>query len=361
VELQVIKEIGKEIVVLLDDDMKIVKPVYDYLKFQRQKDKALNTLKANGNDLRTYWQFLKENGYEYNKVTPNMIADFIDYLRRPDNGITSIHIESARTNRTINRILSTVHMFYQFCADMEEIDNPILMHDISRPQNMFKSILHHTRSDNQTKQSIFKVKESDYAVRLVTDDEMEVFLNHLTKRRDILMYKTLYLTGARIQEVLDLEIESVPIPDMSKPIGVFQQIKSKGKTRDLYVPMALIEQLDNFIFEERNLIDTENSYIFVSEQKRQLGKQLTYSAVYDHLKKVQDDIGIYFNFHDLRHTFCSNLIQSGMDISVARIIMGHEHISTTQKYTHLSNPYIEDSLTRYWSKSSLLGGASDEE
>ena len=175
------------------------------------------------------------------------------------------------------------------------------------------------------------------------------------------MYKTLYLTGARIQEVLDLEIESVPIPDMSKPIGVFQQIKSKGKTRDLYVPMALIEQLDNFIFEERNLIDTENSYIFVSEQKRQLGKQLTYSAVYDHLKKVQDDIGIYFNFHDLRHTFCSNLIQSGMDISVARIIMGHEHISTTQKYTHLSNPYIEDSLTRYWSKSSLLGGASDEE
>ena len=130
-ELQVIKEIGKEIVVLLDDDMKIVKPVYDYLKFQRQKDKALNTLKANGNDLRTYWQFLKENGYEYNKVTPNMIADFIDYLRRPDNGITSIHIESARTNRTINRILSTVHMFYQFCADMEEIDNPILMHDIS--------------------------------------------------------------------------------------------------------------------------------------------------------------------------------------------------------------------------------------
>ena len=360
-ELHVIKDTGKVIVVLLDDDMRIVKPVYAYLKFQRQRGKALNTLKANGSDLKTYWQFLEENGYEYDKVTPNMIADFIDYLRKPDDDITSINTKITRTNKTINRILSTIHMFYQFCADMEEIDNPILMHDISRPQNMFKSILYHARSDNQTKQSIFKVKESDYAVRLVTDDEMEVFLNHLTKRRDILMYKILYLTGARIQEVLDLEIESVPVPDMSKPIGVLKQIKSKGKTRDLYIPMALIEELDNFILEERNLIDTENSYIFVSEQKRQLGKQLTYSAVYDHLKKVQDEIGIYFNFHDLRHTFCSNLIQSGMDISVARIIMGHEHISTTQKYTHLSNPYIEDSLARYWSKSSLLGGASDEE
>lgn len=360
-ELHVIKDAEKEMVVLLDDNMRLVKPVYNYLKFQRQKDKALNTLKANGNDLRTFWEFLYENGYEYDEVTPNMIADFIDYLRKSNDSIVSIHKESARTNRTINRILCTVHMFYQYEADMHEIDNPMLMHEVNRPFNMFKSILHHAKSDNKTKQSIFKVKESSYAVRLVTDDEMELFLGHLNKRRDILMYKTLYLTGARIQEVLDIVIESVPVPDMAKPVGVFQQIKSKGKTRDLYVPMSLIAELDDFIFEERNLIDTDNSHIFVSEQKKQLGKQLTYQAVYDKLKKVQDEIGIYFNFHDLRHTFCSNLIQSGMDISVARIIMGHEHISTTQKYTHLSNPYIENSLSRYWEKSSLIGGGSHEE
>ena len=360
-ELYVIKETGKEIIVLLDNEMRIVKPVYNYLKFQRQKDSAINTLKANGSDLRTFWKFLYENGYEYDKVTPNMIADFIDYLRKGDEDVLGLHKESARTNRTINRILSTVHMFYQYQADMQEIDNPMLMREVNRPFNMFKSILHHAKSDNKTKQSIFKVKESKHAVRLVTDGEMEVFLSKLTKRRDILLYKMLYLTGARIQEVLDLEIESVPIPDMSKPVGVFQQIKSKGKTRDLYVPMSLIAELDDFIFEERNMIDTENSYIFVSEQERQKGKQLTYRAAYDKLKKVQNEIGIYFNFHDLRHTFCSNRIQQGMDASVAKIIMGHEHISTTQKYTHLSNPYIEDSLSRYWGHSSLILGGSDEE
>ena len=120
-----------------------------------------------------------------------------------------------------------------------------------------------------------------------------------------------------------------------------------------------IDKIYDFIFEERNLIDTEHSYIFVSEQKRQLGKQLTYRAAYDKLKKVQKEIGIDFNFHDLRHTFCSNLVQSGMDVSVVRMIMGHEHLSTTQKYTHLSNPYIEDSLSRYWNQSTLIGGGSD--
>lgn len=359
-ELHIIEGTGKQIVVLLDSEMRIIKPVYNFLKFQRQKDCALNTLKANGNDLRMFWKFLYENGYEYDKVTPNMIADFIDYLRKDGEDVLALHKESARTNRTINRILSTVHMFYQYQADMHEVDNPILMHEVNRPFNMFKSILHHAKSDNKTKQSIFKVKQSEHVVRLVTDDEMEVFLSKFKKRRDVLLYKILYLTGARIQEVLDLEIESVPVPDMSKPVGVFQQIKSKGKHRNLYVPMSLIAELDDFIFEERNMIATDNSYIFVSEQKKQLGKQLTYCAAYDKLKKIQEKIGIYFNFHDLRHTFCSNLIQSGMDASVARIIMGHEHISTTQKYTHLSNPYIEDSLSRYWRQNSLIGGISNE-
>ena len=341
-ELHVIEREGRETVVLLDNEMRIVKPVYDYLKFQRQKDKALNTLKASGSDLRTYWEFLNDSGYEYDKVTPKMIAEFIDYLRASDDDVIALNKESKRTNKTINRILST-----------------ILMHDVNRPFNAFKGILEHAKSDNKTKQSIFKVKESDYKINLVTDDEMELFLNHLDKRRDILLYKMLYLTGARIQEVLDLEIDSVPLPDMSQLVGCFQQIKSKGKTRDLYVPMSLIKELDDFIMEERNLIDTDHSYIFVSEQKRQLGKQLTYRAAYDKLKKVQEEIGVDFNFHDLRHTFCSNLVQSGMDVSVVRMIMGHEHLSTTQKYTHLSNPYIEDSLSRYWNQSTLIGGGSD--
>ena len=155
-ELHVLEREGRETVVLLDNDMRIVKPVYDYLKFQRQKDKALNTLKASGSDLRTYWEFLNDSGYEYDKVTPKMIAEFIDYLRASDDDVIALNKESKRTNKTINRILSTIHMFYQFQADVQEIDNPILMHDVNRPFNAFKGILEHAKSDNKTKQSIFK-------------------------------------------------------------------------------------------------------------------------------------------------------------------------------------------------------------
>lgn len=355
-ELHVVERNEMKMVVLLDNEMRIVKPVYDYLKFQKQTDKAFNTLKANGSDLRTYWEFLSSNGYDYDTVTPMVITEFIDYLRSSDDDVIALNKESKRTNKTINRILSTVHMFYQFESDMQEIDNPILMHDVNRPFNTFKGLLEHARKDNKTQKSIFKIKESDYVVHLVTDDEMELFLSRLNKRRDILLYKLLYLTGARIQEILDLEIDSIPIPDMSQLVGCIKQIKSKGKNRDLYVPMSLIKELDDYIIEERNLIDTDHSYIFVSEQKRYLGKQLTYRAAYDKLKKIQKDTGTEFNFHDLRHTFNTKLAEMGMDVSLRRIIMGHKHISTTEKYTHLSDPYIEDSLSRYWNQSVFIGG-----
>jgi hypothetical protein len=48
VELSIVQSKGKDIIVLLDDKMRIVKPVYDYLKYLRLKDRAVNTLKAKG-------------------------------------------------------------------------------------------------------------------------------------------------------------------------------------------------------------------------------------------------------------------------------------------------------------------------
>lgn len=111
-ELHVINESNRQIVVLLDDDMQVIKPVYDFLRFQRQRGRALNTLKANGRDLQIFWRFLTEQCYQYDNITPLMIADFIDYLRGNNSAVLALYKESARTNQTINRILSTVHMFY---------------------------------------------------------------------------------------------------------------------------------------------------------------------------------------------------------------------------------------------------------
>lgn len=357
-ELSVVKYKGKDVVVLLDDKMRIVKPVYDYLKYIRLKGRALNTLKANGRDLKIYWDFLNREHYNYDEVTPIIIGEFIEYLREPDitNNIIPLYAESKRTGQTINRMLSTIYNFYKYCGMVGEVNNPILMEDINRPFNMFKGLLHHVRNNNMVKQSVFKVKESKRAIKLVSDDDAEKFLNELPTWRDKIIFKIMYLTGARIGEVLNLQIEDIPYPDFSEVMGVLRNIKSKGKTRDLYIPMNLLEEIDTFIIEERNNIDTEHSYIFVSQQKQNLGKPLTYRAIYEVFNTVKKRTGIQLNFHDLRHTYSTALKQSGMDISVVKIVLGHEHITTTQKYTHIKDKYLNDSLNRYWGKSSSIGG-----
>ena len=77
-ELHVTKRKGREIVVLLDNDMRIVKPVYDYLKYQDQRDRAMNTIIAYGNDLKAFWEFLSD----FHGKTEDEIDDVITDLAK---------------------------------------------------------------------------------------------------------------------------------------------------------------------------------------------------------------------------------------------------------------------------------------
>lgn len=135
---------------------------------------------------------------------------------------------------------------------------------------------------------------------------------------------------------------------------MLENIKSKGKTRNLYIPMSLLDEIDDFLMEDRNKIDTEHGNLFVSKQIQNLGKLLTYLGIYSVFNVVKKKVGIEFNFHDLRHTYITQLIENDINISVVRIIAGHEYVTTTQQYTHISNQYLENSFNGYWSKSALM-------
>ena len=362
-ELSIIRDGTGVFPVLLDEQMRIIKPVFEFLRFQRARGLAENTLRSYGWDLKRYFEFLSTQNIHYDAVSFSMIGDFVEFLRSPANatGTSFLYTESKRTAKTINRILGTVHSFYKYQAMMGGIDNPVLMQDIKKPSSMFKSMLEHTRKDNYIKQSVFKVKESDYAVNLMSDADAERFLGALSCERDKLIFKTMLLTGARIGEVLNLRIEDIPFPNGTRQLGVLRGIKSKGKKRDLYVPMSLIEEIDTFILEERSRIDTQHSYVFVALQGVNCGNPMTYRGIYEVFQRAARDIGIHLRCHDIRHTFITKLVESGMDISVVRIIAGHKHISTTQEYLHISTSYLEKALGQYWRQSSLIGGNGNVE
>ena len=100
--------------VLLDDDMHLIDPVCEFLEFQRKIDRADHTLRAYATDLKIYWEFLMKSSNRFDQISIRTIADFVDYLRSGTGDEASLYVTSSRTNRSINRIMSSVHRFYRY-------------------------------------------------------------------------------------------------------------------------------------------------------------------------------------------------------------------------------------------------------
>lgn len=334
--------------ILLDAKMRLVKPVNMYLEYQQLRGRSENTLKAYAQDLKMFFTFLEQRGLCYDKVNASMIQEYMEYLRLPKDSRTVIFAESERTASTINRMIGTIYGFYCYQSVVNGIQNPIISVTSGSSMGVFKDILYHTRKSNRTKHSVFTAKESGYQVHLFTDSEIQAMYSALPTVRDRIIFRFLLQSGARISEALSLKIEDIPVPDFSKSITVLHGIQSKGKCRDIYIPTELAEELDRYVFEYRLRIETEHNYLFVSQHPHQHNRPISYRGLYEVFKRAGNKVGIDFKFHDTRHTFVTRLVESGMDFSVVRILAGHEHISTTQKYVTLSTEFIAGSLASYW-------------
>lgn len=342
--------------VLLDRKMRLVKEVNDYLVYLRVCEKAENTILAYARDLKVYFTFLERRGYRFDTIDSFMIQEYVGYLRSPYEDGLFLHATSPRTPATINRMVASLYGFYTYQSVMSMTGNPLTQISDGSMNNAFRGMLSHTKRSNHVNRSLFKVKQSAYRVHLFTDEETRVLEAALPTERDKLLLRLLLGTGARIGELLELKVQNVPTPSSSEPVSLLRNVKSKGGTRDIYIPTKLLEELDRFILEERARASPEHDFVFYSQNRANLGGRLTYRAIYDVFKRSGRRIGVDFRFHDTRHTYITALVESGMDISIVRIIAGHKHVTTTQNYVTLSTHFIRESLGAYWTQSTLLEG-----
>jgi integrase/recombinase XerD len=356
VELFLTKRENKVYVALLDDRQRIVRPVYDYLQHLRITGCSINTLKTYGTALKLFWIFLEESGYEYREITPNMVGEFIEYLLKPDcpDQVGFLNAESRRTNKTVNSILGTVKGFYRYVSQTESgIENPMIMEEVTRPFDMYKGLLHHTRQTNKVKRSIFKLRESKNSIRILNEEEKKTILKNLPTTRDKVLFKLLRDSGMRIGEALSLQIEDIPQPKRIEEVATIHirsresnraDQQTKSGERPVIVPVDLLFQIDNYILEERSGIRTDHSYLFVAHHGRNCGTPLTYRAVWEVFNRVAKKTGIHFSFHDLRHTYCSEMIEQGVPLAVVKELAGHRNVATTQQYTHISNVFRDEAI-----------------
>jgi len=152
------------------------------------------------------------------------------------------------------------------------------------------------------------------------------------------MLEVLYSSGIRVSELVELETA-----DMDLQEGVLR-VKGKGR-KDRFTPIGsqAIKALQRY-FEMRNLDlrcqqSRDMARVFLNKHGESLSTRSVRRKLDKYLVTAGLDPGI--SPHTLRHSFATHLLNNGADLRSVQELLGHQSLSTTQIYTHLSTSRVK--------------------
>lgn len=274
-----------------------------------EKMKSENTVKSYISDLQNYLYYLnvKLNIDDITLITTADIQKYLVYLKKLGYSPTSS-----------SRSLSAIKNFHKFLfVEKRSKNNPAI--NLSSP------------------------KLDKKLPTVLSVDEVLTLLNSLKNDtplhlRDQAMIETMYATGLRVSELVNLKLQDLHLTN--KMICVY----GKGE-KERFVPINdyASKILREYIIEGRSKLvkpSKDNGYVFVNH----LGDRITRQSFFKLIKEQCKLVGITKDVspHTLRHSFATHLLEAGVDLRLIQEMLGHEDISTTQIYTHLSKQKIKE-------------------
>ncbi len=268
-------------------------------------------------DLRTFLRFMKlEKGLvsrstpldevSITDVGPELISSitvtdvytFMNYLSREKNLGAS----------TRARKIATIRSFYKYLTNKARIlaENP--MQNLDSPR---------------TKKSLPRYLTLDQSIQLLKG------LDEPNRARDFCILMLFLNCGLRISELAGLNLTDVR--------GDQLRVLGKGnKERVVFLNEACLEAVSDWLKERENSICLDKNALFLSRKHTRLATDGIHYMVKQRLKKAGLDASLYSS-HKLRHTAATLMLQNGVDVRTLQEVLGHEHLNTTQIYTHVDN------------------------
>jgi len=155
--------------------------------------------------------------------------------------------------------------------------------------------------------------------------------------RDRAMLETLYATGLRVSELVNLGVLEVSLNE-----GVVRVTQGKGG-KDRLVPLGAeaAHWIDRYCQDARPLLlgGRASNALFVTARAAAMTRQAFWQLVKKHA--VQAGVHAPLSPHVLRHAFATHLLNHGADLRVVQMLLGHADISTTQIYTHVARERLK--------------------
>ncbi|MBE6124286.1 MAG: site-specific tyrosine recombinase XerD [Erysipelotrichaceae bacterium] len=279
-----------------------------------EKGVSLNTHKGYLSDLNKFKLFLKEQKVSsFDSVTKEQIKLYIEVLREKVESIT------------VNRNLVSIRNFYNFLLLEQRVkENPC--ETIVNPKI------------NKKIPTVLSLEEVLSLLEIIDED--------LYGKRDKAMLTLMYSCGLRVSELVNLKINDLFLQEAL--------IKCKGKgSKERVIPINeyAITILLSYINDSRKKMLVEKksaSYLFLNKNGNQLSRVYFWKMVKKYAVKAKIKKEIYP--HTLRHSFATHLLENGANLRIIQTLLGHENITTTQVYTHISSASLQENYQRYHQK-----------
>lgn len=343
--------------IVLGDDFLPIQPVNEFLKYLENIERSPNTVRAYAFHLKLYWEFLQSMQLDWTGVGIVELADFMAWLRNPTPGgvVSMQEIESKRTESTVNAILTSVCMLYDFQEGTGKAPNIPLYRSQVMPGKRYKNFLHHITKGKPVRTRLLKLKVPKRTPKTISHEQVQQLINACSRIRDKFLVCLLHETGMRIGQAIGLRHEDVLSWDNQIQI-VYRDDNANGarsKSRDsntLHVSKDLMGLYTKYLKEELMEIlgDDLSDYVFVNLWDGEIGAPMTYSSVMDLFNRLKRKTGIAIHPHMLRHTHATDLIREGMEMAYVQKRLGHASIQTTiDTYVHVSNEDMKHEYQKY--------------
>jgi integrase/recombinase XerD len=287
----------------------------DHLRTERAL--SAHSIDAYRRDLQRFSALINENNLPFDELNDSQFSLVVGTLTSAGLAMSSV-----------NRFISSVKGFYKYVAIEYSISNPLS--DV--PQ--------------------FKVPRK--LPKALTVDEISRLISAVdnpsnpTSLRETLILELLYGTGARVAELVGVDISDISTDEFEGQSISILKLRGKG-AKERLVPLGAfaVKALDNYLVRYRPGLIAKSSQneraLFLNARGTRLTRQSAWSTVL----KAAEATGLEGRVspHVFRHSYATHLLDGGADIRVVQELLGHASVTTTQIYTLVTIDKVRESYS----------------
>ena len=279
-------------------------PLESYLRhLTLERGLSKNTLFAYRNDLGKYLDFLASRSKTVLDASPKDLEDF------------SIEVAASLSAASRARLLASMRGYHKYLI-MENLRSDDPTKRVRAP----KLALRLPKTLSQT-EVLALIEASGPAF----DEESADYL----RLRNRAILELMYSTGARVSEVVGLDLDEVDDSGLLR-------VRGKG-SKERLVPVGSYAKaaLEAYLVRSRPILVGRSSgrssaqALFLNQRGTRLSRQ----SIWEIIQQAAAGSGLKVSPHSLRHSFATHLLEGGADVRVVQELLGHASVTTTQIYT----------------------------